>query len=85
MKNVYEMLNLMDGKLDKIDERLNTMDVRLAKYNAELEFHVARTNQIEDDLFPIAKHVTQINAVMKFSVWAIGVFVAILALYLGAK
>ncbi len=56
-------------KLDKIGEQLHSIDKRLDKYNAELEFHVARTNQIEDALMPVVKHVEQIKGAGKLLVW----------------
>lgn len=64
-KLVYNMLERVDTKLDKLDGRLDKVDVRLAKYNTELEFHIARTNQIEDDLLPIVRHVEQIRGAVK--------------------
>lgn len=58
-------LSRIETKIDRLDMRLDKVDVRLAKYNAELEFHVARTNQIEDELMPIATHVEQIRGAAK--------------------
>ena len=58
-------LDKMDAKLDRLDARLDNIDVRLAKYNAELEFHIARTNQIEDALLPITTHVEQLRGASK--------------------
>jgi hypothetical protein len=57
-------------KLDKIDSRLNSIDVHLAKYNSELEFYIARTNQIEDALVPVVEHVQQIKGAGKLLIWA---------------
>jgi len=61
-KQVYTILERIDGKLDKVDARLNAMVIRLAKYNAELEFHIARTNQIEDLVIP---HIQQVRGAGK--------------------
>ena len=58
-------LSRIESKIDRLDERLDKVDVRLAKYNSELEFHIARTNQIEDDLLPIVVHVEQIRGAAK--------------------
>jgi len=60
-----DQLDRIESKVDKLDSRLDTVDIRLVKYNAELEFHVARTNQIEDELLPIVKHVEQIRGAIK--------------------
>lgn len=64
-KQLLAVLERVDTKIDKLDTRLDKVDVRLAKYNAELEFHIARTNQIEDDLLPIVQHVEQIRGAAK--------------------
>lgn len=79
-----DKLDRIEAKIDKLDSRLDVVDVRLAKYNSELEFHVARTNQIEDELLPIVKHVEQVRgaaifasiiaAVVGFVVTIIGLF-----------
>jgi hypothetical protein len=68
-------------KLDKIDEKLASIDVRLGKYNSELEFHIARTNQIEDELVPIVKHVEQVRGATKLLAFfgAVGAFISSLA------
>lgn len=57
-------------KLDKIDDKLASIDTRLAKYNTELEFHIARTNQIEDTLVPIVEHIQQVQGAGKLLTWA---------------
>lgn len=64
-------------KLDKIDDKLASIDTRLAKYNAELEFHIARTNQIEDTLVPVVEHIQQVQGAAKLVAWAIAVAGAI--------
>lgn len=65
MDDTRKSLERIENKLDIIDSRLDRVDVRLAKYNTELEFHIARTNQIEDDLLPIVSHVEQIRGGLK--------------------
>lgn len=61
-----DQLNRIESKIDKLDARLDSVDIRLAEYNLDLEFHIARTNQIEDQLLPIVKHVEQLRGVAKF-------------------
>lgn len=60
-----DKLDRIEAKIDKLDNRLDNVDVRLQKYNSELEFHIARTNQIEDDLLPIVQHVEQLRGAGK--------------------
>lgn len=76
---LLSILDKLDSKLDKIEERLDSVDVRLAKYNSELEFHIARTNQIEDELVPIVKHVEQIRGMAKL----VGIAAAFIAFVAG--
>lgn len=57
-------------KLENIENKLYSIDARLAKYNAELEFHIARTNQIEDTLVPIVEHIQQVQGAGKLLTWA---------------
>ncbi len=59
----------LEDKIDKLDSRLDKMDIHFTKYNTELEFHVARTNQIEDALLPVVKHVEQVKGAGKLIMW----------------
>lgn len=68
--------NKVHDKLDKIFQELISMNIhmtkvdgRLDKYNSELEFHIARTNQIEDELAPVVKHVEQVKGAGKLVLW----------------
>ena len=85
MKDLKEQLNRIEIKVDGLDSRLDAMDVRFAKYNSELEFHVSRVTQVEDDLLPIAKHVLQIQGAARFAAWLTATIIAIAAIYWGIK
>ena len=61
----FTQLDRIEKKVDKLDERLDAVDVHLAKYNSELEFHIARTTQLETELGPIVKHVEQVRGAAK--------------------
>lgn len=76
---LFTLLDKIDAKLDKVEVRLDSVDVRLQKYNSELEFHIARTNQIEDDLLPIVQHVEQLRGAAKL----IGAVMAALTVFGG--
>ena len=56
-------------KLDKIDDRLGSIDVRLAEYNAELEFHISRHNLLEDEVLPLIKAHEQWRGAGKLLAW----------------
>lgn len=53
-------------KLDSLDERLNNIDITLAKQETSLAEHIRRTNLLEEKLEPVEKHVTMLNGVAKF-------------------
>lgn len=67
-----DLKRLLD-KIDKLDERLDSIDKTLVKQEVNLEKHMERTEQNEimiqelfDKLEPISKHVVQVEAVLKF-------------------
>ncbi|MBK9292809.1 MAG: hypothetical protein IPM52_14470 [Bacteroidetes bacterium] len=66
-------LDKIEAKVERLDERLDSIDKHLSKYNAELEFHVARTTQLEDELLPIVKHVEQVRGAGKLLAWIIAI------------
>lgn len=60
-------------KLDKIDDRLGSIDKTLVKQEGNLELHMMRTTMsekrlevMEEALKPVTKHVTQLTGVLKF-------------------
>jgi hypothetical protein len=82
---INDQLDRIENKLDVLDSRLDRVDVRLAKYNSELEFHVARVTQVEDDLLPVAQHVLKLQAITRFSIWLTGTLTALAAIYWSTK
>jgi uncharacterized membrane-anchored protein YhcB (DUF1043 family) len=81
-RQVYSLLERIDTKLDRVEVRLDSVDVKLAKYNSELEFHIARTNQVEDTLLPIVSHVEQVRGAAKL-IGAVGVLLTVIATIYG--
>lgn len=57
-------------KLDRLDMRLDGIDLHLAKYNKDLEFHIARTNLLEDQVLPLVKTHEQWKGAGKLLMWA---------------
>lgn len=80
-----DQLDRIETKVDRLDSRLDKVDVRLAKYNAELEFHVARVTQVEDELLPIARHVEQLRGALRFAAWLLATIIAVAAVLWGVK
>lgn len=72
-------LNYLVAKIDKIDEKLDTVlehnrntDVTLARQNVTLEHHVLRSdkieeyvNKLEERIAPLEKHTTMTQAIAK--------------------
>lgn len=63
----------MDGRLNKIEEKLevvvekiHAIDKTMERNTASLEEHVKRTNLLEEKLTPVEDHVKAVNAVLKF-------------------
>lgn len=76
----------IDGKLDKLDSRLDSIGITLIKQGKDLSFHIKRTNLLEEslketqkDIKPIQKHVEHVKGVIQ----AMGVLSVVVALVSG--
>lgn len=86
----------IDQKLEKLDTYMHSIDKTLVKQNADLEYHIKRTTQLEDEfmqintkindrLTPIEDHTRKINTIAKFVFTVFTVAVAVLGAYEGIK
>ena len=73
----------LEFKIDRIDERINNVDVTLAshveilkKQSEILEIHVRRSTMLEEAIKPLQKHVSMTEGVIKF-ISMLGVLAAI--------
>jgi hypothetical protein len=66
----------LDTYLERIAERLTSMDITLAKQSVLLDEHIKRTNLLEEQIRPIQKHVAMVNGALK----ALGVLALILGI-----
>ena len=84
----------IDQKLEKIDSYMHSIDKTLVKQNADLEYHIKRTNQLEDEfllinskindrLTPIEDHTKKIDTIARFVFGVLASFVALLGAYEG--
>jgi archaellum component FlaC len=73
-------LDRIENKIDKIDQRLDKVDQHLAVYNAQLEIHIKRTTQIEEELKPIELHVASVRNFFKWVAGGIAGAIALLEL-----
>ena len=74
MKNELEKLS---DKLDKIDDRIDKIDKHLAVYNNQLEFHIKRTDIIEEELKPLRSNFFKVQGVLGILGVLIGIFVGV--------
>jgi hypothetical protein len=77
------LLEQLFNKLDKLDERLDSVDRTLIKQEANLEEHMRRSlaneeavNLLSQQLKPLNKHVIMVESIFKF-VGAISVLLGI--------
>lgn len=64
------------SKLEKIYDRLNSIDTTLAAQHESLKDHIRRTEILEQELKPVKVHVIMVNGALKF-VALLGVIAAI--------
>lgn len=55
-------------KLDRIEQKLHEIDKTLSRNTDSLEYHVARTDALEDKLKPIQSHVLRVEGAVKLVV-----------------
>jgi hypothetical protein len=64
------------GKLDKVYDKLQAIDVTLAAQHETLKDHIRRTEILETKLEPVEKHVAMVNGAVKF-IMLIGISIGI--------
>jgi len=57
--------DLLLSKIDKLDDRLDKIDIHLAEYNTQLKIHIKRTEILEQDVKPISEHVSMMKGAGK--------------------
>lgn len=70
----------IDKKLDRISERINSIDVTLGYQHESLKEHIRRTTQLEDRVTPMEKHVIMVSGAAKLLgmiVGAVGLLAAV--------
>lgn len=59
-------LEVIENKIDKMDLRLNSIDVTLASQHEVLKDHIRRTELLEVAVAPISKEVNMVHGALKF-------------------
>jgi hypothetical protein len=55
----------LEGKVDKLDERLDSIDKTLAAQHVSLDIHIKRSDALEALVQPIQKHVSMVEGALK--------------------
>lgn len=66
------------GMLEGMDKRLDSIDITLAKQAKDLEYHIKRTDLLQDEMKPIKEHVTLVKASIKI-IMGIGAVIGFIA------
>ena len=74
-------MDRIEEKLDRIDERLDSLDKNMAVNNTLLEYHIKRTNMLEEEVKPLKGHVLKAQGVLVF----IGVLSTIVAVAVSVR
>jgi len=67
-----EKMDKIDEKIDKILDHSANVDVTLVKQQAQLDYHILRTNILEAEVKPIKDHVHIVDATIKVAGIIIG-------------
>jgi len=59
-------MDRIEEKLDKIDERIDNIDKNLAVNNTLLEYHIKRTDMLEEEVKPLKGHVLKAQGILVF-------------------
>ena len=57
-------LDKLYNKVEKIDEKLDTVNTHLAVYNEQLIIHIKRTDLLEKELKPVVEHVSKVKLIL---------------------
>lgn len=55
----------LNDQLDKLDARLDNIDIHMAEIKKDLKYHILRTDKLEDRVLPIESHVLMVNGGLK--------------------
>lgn len=69
----------IDAKVDKLDDRLDSIDVHMAEYNEQLKIHIKRTEILEEEHKDVREHIAMVKGALKL-VASSGIIIAIVKL-----
>lgn len=59
----------IENKIDKLHDRLGSIDMTLAKQEVNLTLHMKRSDHLEAQIEPIKEHIAMIQGAIKFGKW----------------
>jgi hypothetical protein len=65
-KHLEDHLKVIETKIDKLDERLDKMANVQVEQAKDLEYHIKRTDLLEERVDPLFETQTQIIGILKF-------------------
>jgi len=72
-----ESIKYIQGKVDKIDERIDSIDKTLAVNTQLLDIHIKRTDLLEKEVSRVKGHVDFVSTLGRVIAWAVGVLSAV--------
>lgn len=69
MEQIKEEFNRVHDKLDKLDNRMDKIDLTQVAILKDLKYHIKRTNLLENELHPIKNRYQQLIGVLKLAGW----------------
>lgn len=63
---VHDLVSKVDSRLDDINDNMSVMSDTLIKHDINLALHMKRSDQNEQAIEMLKKHVTAVNAVIAF-------------------
>lgn len=61
MSDIRTVIIMLEG----MDKRLDSIDITLVKQAKDLEYHIKRTDLLQDEVKPIKEHVTLVTTGIK--------------------
>ena len=74
-------LEKIEQRLEKIDEKMDNIEKHLAVYNAQLRFHIRRTEILEREIKPLKIHLHKVHGILTFIGVAATIITVIVTIY----
>lgn len=71
--------------LEKMDAQIDKMSISIAEIKKDLNYHIKRTDLLEEEIKPVKKHVVAVNTLFKAALillGAIGTIAGVIKLFI---